>query len=214
MSKKKLTKFEKWFAALRCVVRVFLQPVYRFRKHGHMSTYDDRAYIFISNHLSLIDVAGFVKATNNPVHFLAKRDLFERGIMRWFVLKSQCIPVNRDGNDVKAVMQSLKYLKSGESLGIFPEGTRNTSGEVLLPFKSGAAAIAIKTKTPVVPIVQLRKPRPFKRTHFIVGEPIELTEYYDKRLSEEDIAFCDNMLRERMLMLRDELSDIVAKKKK
>lgn len=213
MGKKKLTKFEKWFRTLRRFERIIMRPAFRYKKFGHTEAYDDRAYIFVSNHLSLIDVMGFVEVTNNPVHFIAKKDLFEKGLMKRFVLKCQCIPVNRDGTDVKAVMQAMKYLKSGESIGIFPEGTRNKSDEIFLPFKSGAAAISIKTKTPIVPIVQLRKPKFLRRSYVMFGEPIEFTEYYDKRLTEDDVTVCDEMLRDKMLELYYKLAGIVTKKK-
>lgn len=214
MAKKKLTKFEKWFRTLRRVERITLHSAFRYKKFGHTEAYDDRAYIFVSNHLSFIDVMGFVEVTNNPVHFLAKKDLFEKGLMKKFVLKCQCIPVNRDGTDVKAVMQAMKYLKSGESIGIFPEGTRNRSNDIFLPFKSGAAAISIKTKTPIVPMVQLRKPKFLRRSYVMIGEPIEFTEFYGKRLTEEDVGICDNLLRNRMFELYNELSDTVNNKKK
>lgn len=108
----------------------------------------------------------------------------------------------------------MKYLKGGESIVIYPEGTRNKSKEIFLPFKGGAAAISIKTKTPIVPVVQVKKIRFLRRSHVIYGEPIEFSEYYDKRLSEEDIAICENMLREKMLELYCELKDIASKKKK
>ena len=154
-----------------------------------------------------------MEVTNNPVHFLAKKDLFEKGLMKKFVTKCQCIPVSRDGTDVKAVMQAMKYLKSGESIAIFPEGTRNKSKEIFLPFKSGAAAISIKTKTPIVPIIQLRKPRFLRRSYVAFGEPLEFTDYYGKRLTEEDVKICDAKLTEAMLGLYNELSDKVNRKK-
>lgn len=209
----KPTKFEKWFRKLRRAERVFYRPLFRLKRFGHTAPYDDRAYIFVSNHLSILDVTSFVEVTTNPVHFLAKKDLFEKGLMKKFVTKCQCIPVSRDGTDVKAVMQAMKYLKSGESIAIFPEGTRNKSKEIFLPFKSGAAAISIKTKTPIVPIIQLRKPRFLRRSYVAFGEPLEFTDYYGKRLTEEDVKICDAKLTEAMLGLYNELSDKVNRKK-
>lgn len=212
--KQKLNKFEKWFRTLHRWERMFYRIWFPYKKHGHTDPYDDRPYIFVGNHYSLFDVVFTAVATTKPVHFIAKKDLFEKGLMRKFVLKCQCIPANRDGTDVKTVMQAMKYLKGGESIVIYPEGTRNKSKEIFLPFKGGAAAISIKTKTPIVPVVQVKKIRFLHRSHVIYGEPIEFSEYYDKRLSEEDVAICENMLREKMLELYCELKDIVSKKKK
>lgn len=208
----KLNKYEKWFRTMHRFERIVYRHLFPYKKHGHTQPYDDRPYIFVGNHLSFLDVVAMAIATNKPVHFIAKQDLFEKGLMKKFVKKCQCIPVNRDGTDVKAVMQAMKYLKSGESIVIFPEGTRNKTEEVFLPFKSGAAAISIKTKTPIVPIVQIKKIRFLRCAHIMYGEPIEFSEYYGKRLTEEDIAKCDLMLREKMLKLHAELKKITSKK--
>ena len=118
--KQKLSPVSKWFRTLRRAERVLYRPLFPYKKYGHTEPYTDRAYIFVGNHLSLFDVAFPAVSTNRPVHFLAKKSLFEKGLMKKFVTKSECIPVNRDGTDVKAVMQAMKYLKMGECVVIFP----------------------------------------------------------------------------------------------
>lgn len=211
--KVKLNKFEKWFRLLHRLERFVFHPLFPYKKVGHTENYNDRPYIFVCNHYSLLDVILPAVATDKPVHFIAKKDLFEKGLMKKFVTKCQCIPVNRDGTDVKAIMQAMKYLKGGESVVIFPEGTRNKTDEIFLPFKSGAAAISVKTKTPIVPIVQIKKMKFLRRTPVLYGEPLEFTEYYDKRLTEEDISRCDEILRNRMLDMHDELAEYKGKRK-
>lgn len=212
--KVKPTKYEKLFISLRRFVRVVYKPLYPYKKHGHVQPYDERAYIFVGNHLSLFDIVPVAMATTKPIHFIAKSSLFKKGAMKKFVLKCQCIPVNRDGNDIKAVMQAMKYLKNNESIAIFPEGSRNRTDEVFLPFKSGAAALSIKTKTPIVPVIQIKKIKFLRCSHVLYGEPIEFDEYYDKRLTDEDIKRCDDILREKMLELYNNLSEMFVKKKK
>ena len=212
--KQKLDKFEKWFRSMHRFERICYRHFFPYKKHGHAEPYDDRAYIFVGNHFSYLDVVMIAIATNKPVHFLAKKELFEKGLMKKFVTICQCITVNRYGTDVKALMQAMKYLKGGQSIAIFPEGTRNKTDEIFLPFKSGAAALSIKTKTPIVPVVQVKKIRFLRRAHVIYGEPIEFSEYYDKRLLEEDIQKCDEALRERMLELHAQLVEITSKKGK
>ena len=212
--KVKLNKFEKWFRSLHRFEKYVFRRIYWYKKCGHIQTYDDRPYIFVGNHLSYADVFLMAVATNKPVHFIAKKQLFEKGLMKKFVTKCQCIPVSRDGTDVKAIMQAMKYLKGGESVAIFPEGTRNKTKEIFLPFKSGAAAISVKTKTPIVPIVQFKKLKPFRRRKVFYGEPIEFIDYYDKRLTEEDIKKCDEILLDKMLKMHAELAKIKKKGRK
>lgn len=213
--RKDMTELERWFAFMHRVKAAVYRPVlFPYKKHGHTEYYNDRAYLIVGNHYSLFDVVLAAEATGGPIHFMAKSELFKKGLMKKFVNKCQAIPVNRDGNDIKAVMMAMKYLKKGESVAIFPEGTRNKSKEGLLPFKSGAAALSIKTRTPIIPVVQIKKIRFMRRAHVIYGEPVEFSEYYGKKLSEEDLAACDEKLRDIILGLQDELREILKTKKK
>ena len=66
---------------------------------------------------------------------------------------------------------------------------------------SSVTAISVKTKTPIVPIVQFKKLKPFRRRKVFYGEPIEFIDYYDKRLTEEDIKKCDEILLDKMLKM-------------
>lgn len=219
-NKKKLTKYEKWFRFLHFFARHVYRPFFPYKRYGHTEMHDDRAYIFVGNHYSVLDVAPVALATTKPLHFMAKSSLFEKGFMKWFCTKCQAIKVNRDGTDYKAIMEAIRYLKNGEHLVIFPEGTRNKNkitdinGEIFLPFKSGATAISIKTKTPIIPVMQVKKLRFLRKARIYYGAPIEFTEYYDKRLTEEDIEKCDVLLREKMRELYIEFYNMLNFKKK
>lgn len=111
--------------------------------------------------------------------------------MSFFCKKLKAIEVNRDGNDVRAVMDSLKCLKNGEKISLFPEGTRNKTDAEMLPFKSGAAVMAIKAKVPVVPMMIYKKPKPFRLNHILMGEPFEFTEYYGRKMTDDLVKEAD-----------------------
>lgn len=212
--KKKLTKLEKWFRSMRrfyfSVLRIFI-PIKRL---GHKEQFNERAYIFVANHLSVLDVIPVASSLDKPVHFMAKKEIANKRIGKWFATKCECILVNRDGSDVRAVMLAMKYLKNDESICIYPEGTRNKTEEIFLPFKSGAATLSIKTKTPIIMMVQCKKMRVFRRNYFYYSEPFEFTEYYDKKLTEQDIAEADEKLRQKMLEIYYQLTDTIKNKKK
>ena len=211
--KEKPDKFQKWFKKIFFFEKILYRPLFPYKKFT-TTEYEDRNYIVVGNHLSLFDVVFAVRALNKPIHFIAKSELFEKGLMKKFVLKCECIPVSRDGTDLKAVMQAMKYLKNGESIAIFPEGRRNYTDKKLLPFKSGAAALSIKTKTPILPFIQVKKIRFLRKSYVLYGEPIEFAEYYDRKLTEQDLLVCDEILRIKMLELYDRLSEMLKKKKK
>ena len=207
--KKKLTKTEKWFRTMRRIYFWFLSRfAFKYKRYGERLKYNDRAYLIVGNHLYKTDVIPAAICTDRVVHFMAKSELFEKGWNKWFTKKCECIPVSRDGSDVRALMQSMKYLKAGEFVCCFPEGTRNKSDELFLPFKSGAAAIAIKTKTPVLPMVQLKNYK--KRKPILYGEPFEMTQFYDKKMTPELIAEADEFLRAKLEERYHALEKIVA----
>ena len=137
--------------------------------------------------------------TKDPVHFIAKQELFENKLIGSIARKIEAIPVARDGQDVKAVMTALKYLKRGEVISMFPEGTRNRSNEELLPLKGGAALFAIRSKAPVYPVMTNGKTRLFRRTVILVGDAVDLSEFYDKKMTAEDYERAEEKIRTAML---------------
>jgi 1-acyl-sn-glycerol-3-phosphate acyltransferase len=146
-------------------------------------------------------------ATDKPVHFMAKAELWDKPVLRKLVRKVDAIPVKRDGTDVAAVKTCMKLLKNGEIVNIFPEGTRNHSYDDFLPFKSGAAALSIKTQTPIIPVVLIGKLKYFKKVDIVYGEPIEFKKYYGNRLTSEDMEQCDNELRDILKNMRQAFID-------
>lgn len=98
---------------------------------------------------------------------------------------------------------------------MFPEGTRNKTKDVeLLPLKGGAALFAIKAKVPVYPVMCLRKTRPFRRTKIVVGDAIDLSEFYDRKMTAEDYAAAESVIRERMLAVKHNYIRMLEQKKK
>lgn len=212
--KKKLTKYEKWFRFMHRLNDLLIKHIFRYKKRGHTTPYNDRAYLIVGNHKSVLDVIPAAVTTDRPVHFIAKKEIWNKKLGRWFAEKCQCIPVAREGADVRAMMQAMKYLKNGENVSIFPEGTRNKTEEVFLPFKSGAAALSIKTKTPIIFVIQCKKLKAFRKSYVLYSEPFEFSDYYDKKLTSEELEICDGILRDRMLELYEEVKLITENKGK
>ena len=187
------------------VLRAIVIPVFRifkpFRCYGHTKT-KDGACVYVGNHYTIWDPIYIARTTTEGIHFLSKREVTQHWLMSGICKKIRCISVNRDGNDARAFMNSLKCLKNGEKVSIFPEGTRNKTDAEMLPFKPGAAALAVKAKVPVVPVAIYKKPRLFRTAHILYGEPFELSEFYDKKLSAEDLKTADDIIKEKLLSLK------------
>lgn len=198
-------------------LRVLIIPAYwclkPFRFYGNRKV-KDGACVFIGNHYTTLDPVYPAAMTWEGIHYVAKRELFSKPILGGIFRRVKAISANRDGNDARVMMDCLKCLKNGEKIALYPEGTRNKTDQDFLPFHHGAAAMAIKAKAPIVPIVLYKKPRFFRLTHVLVGDPIELTEYYDKKLTADDMKAADETLRQRMIQMKKEHTEFLQNKKK
>ena len=109
----------------------------------------------------------------------AKKELFNSKFKAWVIKGIGGISIDRQSNDLGAIKASLKVLKEGRKLVIFPEGTRHHNqtmefGEI----KGGASMLAIKAKVPIIPIYINRQPKIFRKSIITIGEPFELDEFY------------------------------------
>ncbi len=188
--------------------------VYPFKLHGHKRV-GKGACIYFGNHYCIFDIFYPAHTTREGIHFLAKQSILEAPILNYWGMKIGAIGAMRDGTDVRTVMESIKVLKNGEKLSLFPEGTRNkTAGDEFLPFYGGASLLAIKTHAPIVPFVICNRPKVFHLTHVVFGEPFELTEYYGRKLTPEDYAEADEKLRQKLYDMRAEFRASQKKAKK
>jgi 1-acyl-sn-glycerol-3-phosphate acyltransferase len=114
----------------------------------------DRPYIFMVNHESNIDIPVLVQALPQfQLRWIAKRELLWVPFFGWALWGSKHIIVDRSnfGEAVATLGKAREKIAAGISVVIFPEGTRSMKG-LLLPFKRGGFALAVKTKTPIVPV--------------------------------------------------------------
>jgi 1-acyl-sn-glycerol-3-phosphate acyltransferase len=110
--------------------------------------------ILAMNHIGYLDFALIGTAAlpvNRYVRFMAKKELFDNKIAGPLLRGMHHISVDRSSGSASFVA-ALRALKSGEIVGIFPEGTISVSFE-LKEFKSGAVRLAMGAGVPVIPAV-------------------------------------------------------------
>lgn len=110
----------------------------------------DGPIIIAANHIHLFDQCLPIISTKRMLHYMAKKEYFD-GKYAWFFKTAGCISVNRSIHDSDAKAKALEVLNNGYALGIFPEGTRNKTNELLQPFKLGAVSMAQKTGATIIP---------------------------------------------------------------
>lgn len=184
-----------------------------FRFYGKRKV-KDGACVYVINHYTIFDAVYPASTTWEGIHIVAKREVLETPVLGSLARGVKVISVNRDGNDVRGLLECFKCLKNGEKIAIFPEGTRNKTDEEMLPFKHGAAIMSIRTKTPIVPIVIYNKPRFFRCTHILIGDPFELSEYYDRKLTDEEMVEADDKIRNLMLDMKAKHTEYLQNKQK
>lgn len=111
----------------------------------------DGPILIAGNHKHIYDQCLSIISTKRGINYMAKKEYFDNKKVSWFFKHTGCISVDREHHDEAAVNKALEILNNGGAIGIFPEGTRNRTNEILLPFKFGTVSMAYKTGATIVP---------------------------------------------------------------
>lgn len=148
----------------------------------------DRGRVVISNHLSWIDICYQLFSIPGYKRILSKKENGSNKFVHRLFRSIGVLFVNREKPELSSMRECLGALKNGETLTIYPEGTRNRVDRSIQPLHSGAAMFAIKGAATVVPVVVHHKGKLFRRNYLGVGDSIDLTDLYDRRIDENVLA--------------------------
>ena len=175
------------------IVRFFFYlPLLPFIKkiRGIQNLPGEGAFIIAANHSSHIDwlllLCNLTGVLNRHFHFLATIKYRSNPLFKFLVELTRSVWVDLK-EQARSLLITLKYLRDGEIMVIFPEGTRSPDGKIRKG-KAGVAALALQAKTPVVPVglVNTHKILPrgaffprFIRCKINIGEPLKFDSYYE-----------------------------------
>lgn len=156
------------------LVYILLWPVFRLLLPTKCINKQNRpkgGALLCANHTRINDPLFVAYALGWPVqtHAMAKDEVMHWPVVGWVLKKAGVFGVKRGKADVGAIKTAMKYLKAGELLLMFPEGTRHQDGEAG-DAKTGAAMLALRTGVPIVPIYIPAEKKWFRWNPVVFGE--------------------------------------------
>lgn len=151
---------------LRKMVVAVLRAAFFFvmdmRVEGLDNFPSDGPVIVACNHVTNFDVFPMQLSLPRPIFYMGKAELFKNPVTDVVFRNMGAFPVSRDKKDPWAYNHALKVLAHGQTLGMFPEGTRSR-GRGLGVAKTGVARMSIETNTPIMPMAITGSDKFFKR---------------------------------------------------
>lgn len=207
-----------FYRIIRPIMKLFYKCFYRVKIIGKENLIKKGKSIVICNHLGKADVLPVGALFKDKTIFLSKKEWYDNKILGWVMLHLGSIPIDRDKPSITTIKQALQVLKEDKRLGIFPEGRRNFETNELQEIKEGTAMFAVKGKALITPLIIYDRLKMFKKNYLIVGKPIDLSNYYDKKFDGDVSKECTEIITNTMKSLQQDLfkivDDIKAKKAK
>ena len=149
-----------WLAGTRVIVK------------GEVNIPEDTAVLYVGNHRSLFDIPITYVRVPRPTGYIAKLELKKVPLLHFWMNNMHCLFLDRKNikEGLKTILTGIEKAKSGISICIFPEGTRNKQGDGVLPFHEGSFKIAEKSGVPVVPMTLVNTEAIFEN-HFPKVKP-------------------------------------------
>ncbi|WP_313639192.1 lysophospholipid acyltransferase family protein [Paenibacillus sp.] len=158
----------------RGLLRLIYAIVFPLKIVGEENVPKEGGVLLCANHISLLDPMTIGIKLDRQVKYMAKAELFEVPVLGWLINKLGAFPVKRGGVSKESIKTALNTLRSGNVMGIFPEGTRNSDAGVA---KKGAASFALRSGAAVVPAAIVGQYKPFRRMVVVYGAPIDLSQF-------------------------------------
>jgi 1-acyl-sn-glycerol-3-phosphate acyltransferase len=121
------------------------------KMHGQLEP--GRPYVFMANHASMVDIWAMLVAIPASFRFIAKKQLSRIPLFGWAMSAGKFIFIDRQNTASarRTIGEAARRIRSGQSVMIFPEGTRTRDGR-LAPFKKGGFHLAMESGASIVPV--------------------------------------------------------------
>jgi 1-acyl-sn-glycerol-3-phosphate acyltransferase len=200
------TLFRKLLVA---ILRLAFRLVMKMEVSGLENFPPDGPVVVACNHVTNFDVFPMQFSLPRPIFFMAKAELFKFPLMDAALRNLGAFPVHRGEKDQWAMGHALKVLECGQTLGMFPEGTRN-KGRGLAVAKTGTARMAIETDSPIVPMIVIGTDDFFKNFPRRANVTVCLLPPLRPDSSETPLALTDRLMFSMAAALPEEMRGVYA----
>lgn len=191
---------------VRILLSIFYKTFYKVTIVNKEKIENAKGVVISGNHLSNHDPLLFPAFFEKNIRFIAKEELFKIVFVKQALEATGAIPIKRGTFDRTAINNSIKLLKEGEVIGIFPEGTRSHSKDLDLgQSHNGASFIATRAKTKIIPfaIIPNKNFRIFSSIKIVVGDEIDAASLKEEGKTHDEIT----------TILMERISELIVKEK-
>ena len=163
-------------AIVKGAIYIYCKIVFRLKVVGKENIPKEGPLILCANHRGYIDGPVMMVSIGRYTRFLAKVELSKNPFLNFLAKFFDIIFVTRDNKDIVVIKESLKTLKNGQCLALFPEGMRNglaKGAEV----KDGAAFFAARTGAKVLPCGIKGGKKGNWQITVTYGKPLDFSQY-------------------------------------
>lgn len=155
---------------------------------GEENVPKDEAVLYIGNHKSYFDIIITYARCPRLTGYVAKNTMAKIPLLSTWMRRLHCLFINREDvkEALKTILAGIDNIKNGISMCIFPEGTRNKSEELMLPFKEGSFKMAEKTGCAIVPMA-ISNSAEILENHFPKVRPVHVIVEYGKPIYPKDL---------------------------
>lgn len=202
-----------FYSILRAIVYLPFRLLYPTKVINKRDFPKRKKVIVVSNHLSWKDILVTAICLPGFRHFVAKKEIGKNPVIRKLASWLGVIFIDRGKADMSAMRETISVLKKGDSVTIFPEGTRNKVDTSLQQVKTGIVMFSLKGDAPIVPICIREKARIFRKNYVYVLPPFELESLKGRRLDNPTVSFGAEIVAEKMSEAKRLLDEYVAGRK-
>ena len=180
------------FTSIWASLYTWLNPAWRVRVIGRDRLYEDGPTVLVANHNSLVDILVLFRLQSH-FRWVSKQENFRVPCVGWNMTLCDYIPIRRgQAGSIQTMMRHCdRALAGGNSIFMFPEGTRSSTGR-LRSFKPGAFQIAERSQVPIQPIIVRGTSEALPKRGFILQGRHDISIEVLDVIPAEEVASCDS----------------------